>query len=365
MNSIDPADIPDRLESGALAARSGFNFQDEVALVCCLDMCLDSDTLEIRCESLDDVALVRTDHVEYLQVKNFNLGQLWSVAKLTERDGRAPGTSLLEKSLGRAVPGYPSLFTIATSVGVNRELKPLTNELGAELRNDADVAALASRLAERLSDSARGPDGTTVEDWVMRAYWIEVGSPDVVHLRAGDKLRRLAEKMRLDLTSQDADRVHSALLQHVRKAADSPVPSEKRFTRSDFRKLIEEETELTRADLQSGYAARARLKMEEASIDVTAISNAVDQRRCYREELLTPRYTDAGALRLVASDVQAHMSILRANRVGSSVDISGPEFHRACIEKVVEIVAAYPDVPLNLALGSLYDLTNRCLHRFD
>lgn len=365
MTRVDPADVPDDIESGAIAARSGFNWQDEFGLICCLDMCSDLEVSEVRCESLDDIAVIHLTYIEYVQAKDVNLGQLWSVAKLTTRESGRLGTSLLEKSLSRAIDGFQSRFTIATSLGVKPELAPLTHPLGDELRDDAAIAALASSLATRLTDAAPAPNGTTVETWAQRAHWKNVGAADVLHLRVNEKLRRVAVSVGLELTEADVEQVRDALLGCVRKASDSRVPSDKRFTRADFRLLVEQEIERIRDNSVSGYAAKARQKMEEAGIDTTAIRTAIDHRLRYRQEILSPRYCDSGMLERVAWEVQAQMALLRGDLACSCVDVTGPEFHLVCMKKVAEIADSHPDVPLPLALGSLYDLTNRCLHRFN
>ena len=75
---------------GGVFARGGFDFQDHVAVGFCLDMLADASLKKVCCETHDDITLVwdtgNDDRIEFVQVKAVDLGQLWSIAKLCERE---------------------------------------------------------------------------------------------------------------------------------------------------------------------------------------------------------------------------------------------------------------------------------------
>src|SRR5262245_14148823 len=79
------------LEQGGQIARSGFSFQDHVAAHLALEMIADASLREVWCETQDDVTLIwqtnpSSIEVEFVQVKSNDLNQLWTAAKVCERD---------------------------------------------------------------------------------------------------------------------------------------------------------------------------------------------------------------------------------------------------------------------------------------
>ena len=99
-------DLPP-LETGGVEARQGFGLQDHVAAGFCLEMIGVSRLVQVWCETQDDITLILDgeggQEVEFVQVKGHDLDQLWSVAKLCERERKNKGStassrSILEKS---------------------------------------------------------------------------------------------------------------------------------------------------------------------------------------------------------------------------------------------------------------------------
>jgi len=362
---LDPEEIPDSLELGALAARAGFNFQDEAAVLLCLEMLADEDVVETRCESLDDIGRVHANHIEYIQVKDLDLDQLWSIAKLCEREKRRVGSSILEKSMARATISRPTRFTIVTSIGVKSELDALRQPIGSELRDEDSVNAIAEELSAKLPDAVACPNGLTLKEWVARAEWRALGDLSTVCVRNQLLLQRVAATLGLDPTPGEVDAALPLLRGRIKNAADSLRPSEKRFDKVAIAHVVEDCFAQVRHGAEVGLAPVAQKKMRDARIDQTLILSAVDQRRRYRQELLLPTYAEPSRVQLVASEVQARMFVLRKNLLDNKELPEGPAFHSLCVDETLAIASRFADVPAHLALGSLCDLTNRCFHRFD
>lgn len=120
----------DPLEEGGPISRRGLAFQDHVAAGKCLDMLLDDGPNEVWCEAEDDVVLIWTidgeECFEFVQVKGEELGQLWSMANLCQKDsskdGQRRGKSIVEKSLGHDRGKERCWFRIVTRREPNSEL---------------------------------------------------------------------------------------------------------------------------------------------------------------------------------------------------------------------------------------------------
>src|SRR5258708_6084977 len=93
------------LDEGGPIARTGFTYQDEVAVSFVIEMLRTPALLKIHCETHDDILLVwgtqGGNAAEFVQVKAGEADKLWSVADLCRRDGRACGRSVYERSLAR------------------------------------------------------------------------------------------------------------------------------------------------------------------------------------------------------------------------------------------------------------------------
>ena len=115
--SIDQAE-PD--EEGGPNARTGFNYQDEIAVGFLIEMLETPALMKVHCETHDDIVLVRKTvgieerTAEYVQVKASEQDKLWSLADLCVRKKSKKGTSILETSLDRDKHKEASTFRLVT-----------------------------------------------------------------------------------------------------------------------------------------------------------------------------------------------------------------------------------------------------------
>ncbi len=118
-------DVPP-LESGGVIARSGFEFQDHVSAGYCIDILQNKALIEVWCESLDDITLIRKseecEEFEFIQAESNEFNHFWSVAELCKRDKRDKtpivGSSILEKSLAYERGAEPCYFRMVTCLPI-------------------------------------------------------------------------------------------------------------------------------------------------------------------------------------------------------------------------------------------------------
>lgn len=146
-------------EEGGPVARTGFNYQDEIAVGFLIDMLSSPSLLKIHCETHDDIVLVwqadeATDRVaEYIQVKASEQDKLWSVADICQQKKKGKtGSSIFETSLGRDEHVEMSRFRVVTLRPVVVALRPLTYELGSAGREPSTegMKALSAEFATRF-----------------------------------------------------------------------------------------------------------------------------------------------------------------------------------------------------------------------
>src|SRR5688572_4542878 len=168
------------LEKGGPVARRGFSFQDHVAVSFCLEMLATDDIVEIGCETEDDITVIRrvgdVETVEFIQVKKVDFDQLWTVAKLCEKEGKSKEKqkrkSILEKSLEHDRCMEPCTFRVVTSRDAGDDLKILKLPLTAVKRKiDSKEMVDLIEAIEKRSDGATSDNHNGVKFWIERTVW--------------------------------------------------------------------------------------------------------------------------------------------------------------------------------------------------
>jgi hypothetical protein len=163
-------------EEGGPISRSGFKYQDEIAVGFLIEMLESPSILKVHCETHDDVLLVRmADGVrlaEFVQVKAGEPDKLWSVSDLCARKGGKNGSSIFEISLARDKHREESRFRIVTLRPVVSELQLLSFPYGAPGREAGGRAfvSLQSELDRRFPD-LKSPKGNGSAYWIEHCLW--------------------------------------------------------------------------------------------------------------------------------------------------------------------------------------------------
>ncbi len=178
----------------------------------------DPNLTQVWCETQDDVTLLwlstTAEEVEFVQVKSHEFDQLWSIAKLLEKEKvtenaddcdqtasseekptaarkspktNAPGDSkgaqkrekhcILEKSLQYDRCREPVRFRLVTVRAVKDELKYLTHPIDDPKRDKKgnDYIHLVEKVKEKLAEF-KSPNGNDCVFWLDRTLWEWVDS---------------------------------------------------------------------------------------------------------------------------------------------------------------------------------------------
>ena len=174
-------------EEGGPIARTGFNYQDEIAVGFLIEMLETPALLKVHCETHDDVVLIRQSEaspkrvVEYVQVKASGQDKLWSVVDLCKRKKAKAGTSIFEISLGRDKHDEASIFRLVTLRPVVRALEPLTHPFTARscLSSSEGLKALCTEFDRRFP-GITSPKGNGASFWVDNCLWDQRHSEEAV-----------------------------------------------------------------------------------------------------------------------------------------------------------------------------------------
>lgn len=365
------------LEAGGPVARKGFNYQDEIAVSFLLDMMEDASVIQVHCETHDDIVLVRsTDDperhcAEYVQVKATEPDQLWTVATLCKRTDGKVGTSILEKSLSHDKHCEDSRFRVLTLRQVSAELKVLTIDVGAVGREPGceELTTLKDKIMEKHPELV-SPKGNDCGFWVDSCYWDERYDESAVQTKNRLRAFQISSVSGNTLLPDAIDSLLNDLRAWVKQAGAAkwePDRDKKIIKRSELLAWWDDRVaELTAAGGASG--GKLVRKMKAAHLPQYVINLAVNLRRQYAKNLRTPRYADAEDTDDLLSRVSADVLSLSSQYVAGQLDVEPAQFHAMCIDRMdainAERPAGTPDRS-SLLKGCLYDITDRCLLRFE
>jgi Cap4, dsDNA endonuclease domain len=361
-------------ETGGTDARRGFDYQDDVAAAFCLEMVASDALLQVQCETYDDITIIWQDNtvekVEFIQVKKIDLDQLWTIAKLCQRE-KGNGSSILEKSLKREGCVEECIFRIVTDIDVKSELDLLTYSSDDSRRdiNTPEFGRLCDAVTQKIGNFKSPKDNGCIH-WLHNAYWDVRGSREALRNANIILLQDLVyHQLGEYLAPDQANKIYDKLLRKVHDAAGPEKranPNEKIIKRDDFLDWLKA---VVNDQLYPGTIGNDKLKkkMAEASLPEASISTAVEQRRQYRKERLSPTYLSLVDIEKVESDILAELHHAYSQLEAQEINDTGPQFHSRCLEILKTIKGAYSgsaDTPLSFYQGYMYDITNRCLHRF-
>ena len=307
-------------------------------------------------------------------MKAHEFNQLWSVAKITAREsqgnGKASGKCIVEKSLANDRCKEPCCFRIVTARPVMDELEVLNLLRGSEARTKAakQLAELAKALMGKLK-GVRSPNHNDAEFWARETCW------QIAHDAAAEKCRNL-ERLHKVVDSNGhliaPDQLEELYMRLVRKVWDAgtaryrKVPKEKKLKRADLLAWLKERLDQM---LHPAQAPGKRLegKMARALLPTDAVQTALEHRSFYLMEIRRPKYLDVEDRPLLEGEISACLLALRSKLDAGELTDSGTQFHSRCLQQVDAIpstIGCSKTIPKAFLYGCMYNITDRCLHRF-
>jgi len=361
-------------EEGGPIARSGFDYQDEIAVGVLVDMLEDPVIQKVHFETHDDLVVVRVADecpiAEFVQVKGGEINQLWTVAVVCKSENGA-GSSILERSLARDACREHSNFRLITLRQVGSELKPLTyprDSPGRHLSDPKMASLLKEFLGKKLTCISKKGNG--VEYWLLNCLWQE--RPDEIAVRESNfsRLMRLSSRSGSPLFPEQLEQLLDDLRLWVKRAGAARWRSHrsmKIITRKEICSWLERRLAELRAGAASPSGGKLTGKMEQAGLDEDQIQMAIDLRLSYAKLVRTSRYMTTKNAEKLQLRVKSELASLRARMMAGQLQLDGQGFHLLCLERMDAINSERrSDTEDHSAYlkGCMYDITDRCLHRF-
>jgi hypothetical protein len=357
-------------------ARNGFLYQDHIAAKFCLDFILNNDLMEIWLESHDDITLIwKNDSafiVEFVQVKNNNLTSRWSVSNICDRGKtNVMGSSILEKILAQDRCGEEVLFRIVSSYDVTDDLSILKQirKSSDRINKQDKEKELSKEIKKKLGD-IKSPNGKSIDDCISRFQW-DKKADNVDTLIALNKLEleNVLIKLNKEVFSDHRNEIYQRILAFCQDASSADISTKPdcfKIKKADFISWLNDTVD----ELYSNASGTKKLKFKLSNaknIPADYISNAVELKYKYRQNRLSNDFIQSSDLQKLESVISGELYKLKI--LLDNNEISELDFHSICIKKLDEIalLPAFRDIniPQYLLMGYMYDLTNRCLHRYN
>ena len=362
------------LDQGGVIARQGFLYQDHIAALFCLEMLRNPSLAEVWCETHDDIALIwKCDggcSVEFVQVKSEDPGQFWSVALLCERPAGKAGTSVPERALARARCSEPTRFRMVTAVSVNEALKvlqlPRTGPARQTHRTAMDQleAAITSKLG-----TLSGPNGMDCRAWLEASRWLVAESCHAVQNANTLELDRYLCQRGFVLLPEHREEHYKRLLQLVHEAAAArwdTTPGSKKITRAAFEAWVDRAARDFLFPSTGEAGGRLARKMKRAGLTAEVILLAEEFRLAYRRESLEEDFVAPSPHQRFIEDLRYNLHRRLVTLDSGQVE-PGSSFLAQCLDTVQAVYAKHSagiEVQETFAAGCMYDMTERCTHRF-
>ncbi|MGJ4754153.1 dsDNA nuclease domain-containing protein [Leptospira kmetyi] len=359
-------------------SRKGFHYQDHVGVHICMEM-LENDLIKaVWFETHDDITIIwengGKDLIEFIQVKAESPTSRWSIPNITERDNGRSNTSIVEKSLNRCKYSEPARFKIVTSYDINTDLSILKLPLGCpeRLAKKSEEGNIVTQLIKKLGP-VKSENGTDLDYWVKNCVWDKL--PDTLDSIRNNNIIKLESVMKLSFSQilfpDHRDELYNRFLMKIAEASVNDINQYKdcyKIERKDLMQWIQ--SEANKLSIPTSGVNNLISKLEEANIDFQDIESAKELKWKYKKERLNSDYLKPSDLDLLEGEVQANLKRLKYMlfHQNNGSTLSGKEFHSKCYLEIGSLVdkGLLEDrkIPQHFAIGYMYELTNRCLHRF-
>jgi hypothetical protein len=365
-------------DEGGPIARTGFNYQDEIAVGYLLDMLEDASILKVHCETHDDIILVSQNPsstqavAEYVQVKGSEEDKYWSVADLCVKVKGKAGSSLYETSLERDKHCEQSRFRIVTLRPVNQDLKILTYDREASIREGESpkTTELISAIKEKCKD-AKSEKGNEADFWVRNCLWEERQSQEQNRQLNLLRVIKITSKEGRTLLPEQAETILQDLRKRAKDAGDSKWAEgkdKKIIERAELRQWWNNRVQALIDGSSSISGGKLEVKMTSAQLPEPIIGLAKELRRDYAAVSRTSMYSSPGEYETLRLRVKSIVQSLQSSLHSGELDLNGKEFHALCLTQMDQINEDRPEgMPDRSAFlkGCMYDIADRCLLRFE
>lgn len=352
-------------ETGGSIARAGFTYQDHVAISYLFCLLNDPSIKEVWLETEDDILLIIDDgvnnHVEMIQVKSNELTSRWSISQLIDSE-------LLEKSLKRGRCKEDVKYSIVTSYGINEDLEVLKHEYHSKERTKTSLDSLSKKIKQKKKDIPKNAKGHDLDYWIGNCRWhVYPNSIDDLKNKNIRELEALLDTKHCLLPYDQRNELYQKLLAYVSKKSESKEQQDKKITKEEFKSWLDQKLDSFIVPNESSIDLKRKLR--DALLTEDIINSANELRHSYRRETLNHEYVSASKINKSKLQILELLQKLKidydSGKVvdSNNIKLTPYDFHSLCLERIEEYSTAN-DIDSYISKGCMYEITDRCSHRF-
>ena len=357
-------------EEGGPTARAGLSYQDAIVVGIFLDMISDASIKRVHCETHDDIVIVKVndaiDIAEYVQVKSNEPGSLWSVASLCAKND----DSVCAKSLGRDQHKETARFRIVTLRDVHPDLKLLTYPCygpGRETHCDGFIALTA--LMKSKLPNLQSAKGNNIDYWLEHCLWDVRYNEKTISDGNIVRILKLAASHGVPILPEHAEAIENELCWRAHNAGRAfwiPDKEKKIVGRDQLLSWWTQRLDSIASGGSNVSGSKLREKMGEAGLSDDQIRMALELRREYAQMARTTHYMSEPDFQRLQRRVKSELASLRAEQMAGALSANGAVFHSLCLQKMNTIneEGRIQGDQSAFLKGCMYDIADRCLHRF-
>jgi hypothetical protein len=207
--------------------------------------------------------------------------------------------------------------------------------------------------------------------WLKHCYWDIRHSKESLESSNFIRLLHIGTAEGKVLLPEQIDHLLDELRSWAKKAGEAkwePDRAAKIIANRVLRAWWERRTNEILNGAGSASGLKLTRKMRAAVLADDQILMAIELRRDYSQVVRTSRYMDDDLAKRLQSRVKAELTALRARFVAGQEPLDSAGFHLLCIERMNLINSELPpsaDDRSAFLIGCMYDITDRCLHRFE
>jgi hypothetical protein len=230
-----------------------------------------------------------------------------------------------------------------------------------------DLKKLADDL-EKRTNSFRSPNGNGAHYWLCRVQWDVRQSDDHLSNDCKIRLSRLLASKGMTLFPDQMDELYAHILTRARDAATADwgaCPSNKKICKDCMAMSLDSFLESRRSQPTTA-GTRLMDKLVRAGLKDGDIEASIQSRQRYLAERFNPQYLKLNDLTHLGYEVSAALQGLRAKLDSGEFADDGIVFHAECLKTIEQLQQRHSDLkpPLSVLQGCMYDITDRCVHRF-
>lgn len=212
--------------------------------------------------------------------------------------------------------------------------------------------------------------GNGIDYWLAHCLWEERPDENAVRQTSFNRLMRLSSRSGPPLFPEQLDQLLEELRLGVKNAGAARWQSHrtrKIVTRSQICVWFDRRLSELRTGVAAPSGGKLTGKMEEAGLLEDQVRMAIDLRINYSKFVRTSRYMTAKNADKLQTRVKSELASLRARMMAGQLQLDGQEFHLLCLERMDAINAERregTEDQSGFLKGCMYDITDRCLHRF-